>query len=193
MSSMLGLGEGFAEPADRLEHVPANRSAAGPEGRRLLAAHLVIPVVVQVAIARNQRRMAGLRVVTAEHGGDVGGAGQFTRSAPDRIFVQHHVGIREQQDVARGRRGAGVAGRGRPPLARLAQDSRGETLRDFGGASVGGGVVDHDALQRPPRGPADRLQAAGQVVAAIVHRDDHRYRGSDSRIARLRRTAPGTR
>ncbi len=192
------LGQGpRAEPADRLQHLPPERTARARHGRHRPGdvVHPAVDVEPDHVLDVLQTGEQGLPV------GDLDVAGHRAHGRVREGLDQFAYGVRLEQgvpvdhddQVVRGRGHARVECRRLAPVGQ-AQDphpGQSQALHHVGGA-VGGAVVDHEDLDRVVAGHG-RAHGGGDVGGLVVRGDEHRHRAADrfSPACRMRTSVPG--
>jgi hypothetical protein len=129
------------------------------------------PVMKQVAVLREEVRLARLIVIRADQCVDLGLGGEPLYDATERVGLNAYIGVKEVNDFARGFLHAAIARRGRPTLLGGPNDAVTVPLGNFR-RSVGRAIINDDAFVVAEVGLNEIAQTALKVRSGVVNRDD---------------------
>jgi hypothetical protein len=185
---------GRVEAAQLHEPVPAHRAETGPEGLRRAGPRQVDMPVQQIPILGDQAAGCGTGIVRAKQGDRVALPPNRFDHPSQGVAVHPDVGVHEEEPVAAGMGGPGVAGAPGAPGPPLQGHHAVGLARRHGRRVVPAGVVHYDQFPlrarqiASPQG-AERLR---QEVRRAVGGDNH-GEARDAHQAMLPRTARSTR
>ena len=178
--------EAFVEAADLVQGAAADRQTEAHEhvgvGIRNLAQREVGGKQVKRLQACHGGRdlLAVARPVGAGPGGGDGSRAQDTFYKPRQSHGGHdRIAVEKQEDSAGRRFPSLVAGSGKAPVSGVAEDLDAITVQRFLQSVIRGRVVDDDHFPHVGAAGGQTVEAAPQVLASAVQRNNDRHGGRD--------------